>query len=65
MDIEITLSEERSEGSLIGAGLPTNHLVGNSIESLNEDTGRRYVRLPNRPGGPSVDPYMTYLGRLG
>jgi hypothetical protein len=28
--------------------------VGNSIDGLNEDTGRRYERLPERLGGLSA-----------
>jgi len=66
VDIRIRVPlDEKSDGSLIGAGLATNHLVGNSIERLNGDIGRRYARLPKRPGGPSVAPLMIYLGRLG
>jgi hypothetical protein len=30
--------------------------VGNSTEGLNEDTGNRYERLPERLGGLSVAP---------
>jgi len=42
-----------------------DHLVGNSIERLNGDIGRRYARFPKRPGGLSVALLMIYLGRLG
>ena len=52
-------------GSLIGAGLTTNHQVGNSIDRLKIDIGRRYARLPKRSGGPSVVPLTIYLVRLG
>ena len=52
-------------GSLIGAGLTTNHLVGNSIDRLNIDIGRRYTRLPKRSGGHSLAPLTIYEGRLG
>ena len=52
-------------GSLIGAGLTSNHLVGNSTDRLNIDIGRRYARLPKRSGGPSVALLTIYLVRLG
>jgi hypothetical protein len=52
----LKLESLRRDCFLIGARLTTNHLVGNSIERLNEDVGRRYARLPKRPGGPSVTP---------
>ena len=54
MDSKTGVSEEMSDGSLIGVGLTINHLVGNSIERLNEDIGRRYARLPEKFGGPFV-----------
>jgi len=62
---ELRPSEEKSDGPLIGVRLITSHPVGNSTERLNGCIGGRYVRLPKRPGGPSVAPSMTYLGRLG
>ena len=43
----------------------SNSASGNSTERLNGCIGGRYVGLPKRPGGPSVAPSMTYLGRLG
>jgi len=50
------------DGSSTGVGPTTSHSVGNSTERLNGGKGRRYVRLPKRPGGPSVAPSMIYLG---